>query len=701
MRADEFQVALARGAGHDWSPYLEGVTGSIRKALLAELSVIELSHRWESGEQPTVEEYLERFPELESAPATLLEEYENCRNRAGLSAMATQRSRVLPTPLERVVPATPDTEEDDPLLRATRTVASTGGPRPVVPGTHGDGLLGVAQNYDLISELGRGAYGEVWLARKTTSGIEKAVKILHKPADDESGQAELASLELIKNLRHPFLLSTEDFWIANNKLYIVTELADGSLRKKLIESKGNNPPGLSEDELFRFTLEAAEGFDYLHSKKVTHRDVKPDNILLVNGHVKIADFGLARQHTDVVTLMSFAGTPAYMAPEVWGCEGGPPSDQYGFAMSYVELRQGRLPFKLGKVTEMMQVHQNGQFDFADHIGEAERAVLQRALAKDPIDRYPSCLAFAEELAEAAGRNIRRRTEPVPPPRPEYYESLRGSPPPVGKSSRTWILAVIALVFAGLSFAAVMFKKPDHTNQDGGAPSAVVVPIGSEAVDDSPTVNLADGRGVKEFVVVRRGDHAVRFRLIAPTAVGGEPIAPFFLSQSKVWNSLFGGEPRADQGGPDAPATNITANQAAEFAASLGGRLPSPDEWDHAAGFFNPEGKLPVRDGGEARVGLKLPVATHGETARRTENQNDIMDVAGNGREWTRMAYPSTVVNGPQFLPKQLIVLRGRNFTLEKPLTFEVMNRERTQPQTQFADVPSPYTGFRIVLPLPE
>ena len=96
-----------------------------------------------------------------------------------------------------------------------------------------EGVVAVAQQYELVRELGRGMFGEVWLARKNPSGIEKAIKILLQAADRDSAQRELKSLELIKNLRHPYLLATEDFWIANNRLHVVMELADGTLRARL------------------------------------------------------------------------------------------------------------------------------------------------------------------------------------------------------------------------------------------------------------------------------------------------------------------------------------------------------------------------------------------------------------------------------------------------------------------------------------
>jgi len=716
MRADEFQVALVQGAGSgDWSPFLEGLTPSIRKALITELSVIELGHRWEKGEQPTPDEYVKRFPELAAegqAPATLREEYERCLDSAGLSAMATRRSKVLPSPPERVpfsppTPLPPEEPDEDPEYRATRTVA-TSGKAPVVSGVQGgEGLLGVVQNSELIRELGRGAFGEVWLARKMPSGIEKAVKILHQPADEEIAQREFRSLELIKNLRHPYLLATEDFWVASNKLYIVTELADSSLRRRLVECKESGHPGIPEDELFVYILEAAEGFDYLHSKMITHRDVKPDNILIVNGHAKVADFGLARQHdSPEVAVMSFAGTPAYMAPEVWGGEGGPPSDLYGFAMSCIELRQGRTPFKLGKVMEVMQAHMSGQFDFADFIGEAERAVYQRALAKDPLDRYPSCLSFAEELAEAVGRNVRRKSGPVPPPRSGFntapanatirgntIDSLTERPAPPRTRKGLLIgggIVLLAGIVVGIALSGG--GKPDSNNRDL---TEAKLPPGTTLHGDK-LIALAGGHNLPEWITLDAMPGA-KFRLVVPKPIGPS-VEPFYMLQSKVWNAFYH---NPDKDHPTRPVMNLTATEAMEFARKHGGRLPTPDEWDHAAGLHTskPEGG-PFLPGSALKLGLSEPAPTHASEAPR--NKLGLEDFAANGREWT-----CGILTGEggawraveAFEPKRLVVLRGRNFTLATALTFEIMTRELKQPQTQFADVPSPYTGFRFVLPL--
>src|SRR5207244_9416558 len=92
-------------------------------------------------------------------------------------------------------------------------------------------------DYEFLRELGRGVFGEVWLARKKSSGIEKAIKVLLQAADRGAAARERAALELIKNLRHPYLLATEDFWVVDNRLHVVMELADCTLRNRLQQCK--------------------------------------------------------------------------------------------------------------------------------------------------------------------------------------------------------------------------------------------------------------------------------------------------------------------------------------------------------------------------------------------------------------------------------------------------------------------------------
>jgi hypothetical protein len=720
-RAEQFRHALVEGGVTDWELFLTGLEAPARRALLTELACFDLTHRWGKGERPKVEEYLTRFPELgpddDIPPEIFVEEY-RCRLQAGEDVAAADYRDRFPSMF-------PGLQEVLDSVAVSRVMSA--------PPVHrwqpaAEGLVSVSQEYELVRELGRGMFGEVWLARKKPSGIEKAIKILLQAADRDAAQRELKSLELIKNLRHPYILATEDFWIVNNRLHVVMELADGTLRGRLKHYQNQGQAAIPVEELFRYIAEAAEGLDFLHAQKITHRDVKPDNILILHGHAKVADFGLARAQEQFVESMSLAGTPAYMAPEVWGGEGGPPSDLYSLAYAYTELRQGRPPLKPRPFTEMMKPSQSSDFEFADFITEAERAVLKRALAPQPHHRYPTCTAFVAELAVAVGipfagsgrvplsstnpslgaifgvGTVRSGTEPgaadTVASAGTVVEEKGESVPAHTRAVRLFVILGLVLVAAAVGggiWAVNHFRPATIVSPPPGGDGPAVYPAGTTPEDGAKEVLLSDRRA-PEWVVFDKGGEKVRFRLIAPQT--GPAVAPFYISETKITNKLY-------SGGDDTPVMNLTALLAREFATSVfGGDLPSEDEWDQAAGYFDQQGQpTPTLAPGRAWIGKPSPGPVHRPTAEADLNRYGLLDMAGNGREWTRTVYTRTgerrdLAAGPAAADDKLI-LRGRMYTLDRPLSFAILKYEREhQPQAATPTVGSPYTSFRVVLKLP-
>ncbi len=286
-----------------------------------------------------------------------------------------------------------------------------------------DESLPLDDRYKRIRRLGSGAFGEVWLA-EAPGGVEVALKIIFRPVDHEQAQRELQALELIKRLRHPFLLQTHAFWTSGDQLCIAMELADGTLRDRLKACRNAGLTGIPPAELLTYMQEAAAALDFLHKKHVQHGDIKPENILLVGEHAKVADFGLARPHeSQRLITADGSGTPLYMAPEVWGGKVSPHSDQYSLAATYVELRRDLPLFSNCTLPELMFRHLEATPDLAP-LPEAERQVLLRALAKDASQRFPNCLEFVRKLEQAlAHKATAVMSPPVPRMDPDAFRTL--------------------------------------------------------------------------------------------------------------------------------------------------------------------------------------------------------------------------------------------------------------------------------------
>ncbi len=256
--------------------------------------------------------------------------------------------------------------------------------------------------YVLQERIGAGGYGEVWSAT-APGGLNKAVKFVFGRQDEKRAINELRALDRVREVRHPFLLSLERIEIIDGRLVVVSELADGSLRDRFAACRAAGQAGIPREELLSYLAEAADALDFLVERhEIAHLDVKPENLLMLAGHVKVADFGLAKSIGAQMEASLVGGmTPAYAAPEVFRGQPGPQSDQYSLAIVYQELLLGTLPFTGQTAAELTLQHLNHEPQLGA-LSDQDRFAISRALAKDPQNRYENCRAFVRALAAQGG-----------------------------------------------------------------------------------------------------------------------------------------------------------------------------------------------------------------------------------------------------------------------------------------------------------
>ena len=258
----------------------------------------------------------------------------------------------------------------------------------------------VLPGYVLTERIGSGGYAEVWRA-EAPGGIAKAVKIVYGYYDDEFASQELKALERIKGVRHPFLLSLERFEVLNGRLAILTELADMSLDQRLRQCRAEGLSGIPRQELLRYMADAAEALDFLSQRhSLLHLDIKPENLLILGDHIKVADFGLVKELATRTQNSLVSGmTPTYSSPEMFDDEPSAHSDQYSLAIVYQEMLVGCLPFPGRTAAQLAKQHTQSEPQLMS-LPADDRGIIAKALAKKPVDRFPSCRAFVDSLLGA-------------------------------------------------------------------------------------------------------------------------------------------------------------------------------------------------------------------------------------------------------------------------------------------------------------
>src|SRR5262245_27240453 len=272
--------------------------------------------------------------------------------------------------------------------------------------------------YKLGRFLGRGGWGEVWEATRA-DGSRAALKFL--PCDSQLAAAqEIRALQTIRQLKHPNLIHIEPNWSIPSYIVIGMEMADGSLADLLDVYYTEVKQPIPADHVCYYLAQAASALDFLNARQhtlngqrvaVRHCDVKPSNLLIVGKNVKLADFSLAVQATSSVLNHRRVGTLNYLAPELFRGMLSERTDQYALAITYCQLRGGRLPFPNLPTGKVPRSYSRPKPDLS-MLSSAERPIITRALDPVPQDRWRTCTELIERLSGCVEKTEASAVVPV-------------------------------------------------------------------------------------------------------------------------------------------------------------------------------------------------------------------------------------------------------------------------------------------------
>jgi serine/threonine-protein kinase len=273
-------------------------------------------------------------------------------------------------------------------------------------------LASALPGYDIGEQLGQGGMGVVVSGQHRQLGRHVAIKQLPAAfaADPEVRHRFTAEARVLASLDHPHVVPVYDFVDHDGVCLLVMELLPGGTLRGRVAAAG----GLPAAHAVAVCLAATSGLAAAHRRGVLHRDVKPENMLFAaSGVLKVADFGIAKVLGGVSTVLTrrgeVIGTPAYMAPEqVRGEQLSPATDVYAVATMLYEMLAGVLPFP-GEAEVMALLFKHAYEkpaplrDVAPGVPDPLAAVVMRALATEPADRFATAESFGVALTGAATR----------------------------------------------------------------------------------------------------------------------------------------------------------------------------------------------------------------------------------------------------------------------------------------------------------
>ena len=390
------------------------------------------------------------------------------------------------------------------LGRMRELLAAAGAPAPGITGTYHAPLtlqpgtrLG---SYRIEAQLGQGGMGVVYRALDTKLNRPVAVKLLFDELADAAARRRFQrEAQMASSLNHPHILTVHDTGEFEGRQYLVTEFVDGGTLKDWARAGKR-----TWREIVTLLVGVADGLAAAHSAGILHRDIKPDNILVgSNGYAKLSDFGLAKLQEQTApaavtrTMDSkntrpgmILGTIAYMSPEqAAGRATDARSDIFSFGIVLYELLAGRRPFPGATDLETLQliIHRDAP-PLGEDVAPPLRMVVEKALEKDPADRYQSARDLVVDL--------RRLTRQSGEATAASGTAPAVAPAPPRRASVVWIAGGLLAVLLGagaleLWLARAPVETPAQVVQFDIAPPAGT--LFAPPVSRQPFAISPDGR----------------------------------------------------------------------------------------------------------------------------------------------------------------------------------------------------------------
>ncbi len=352
--------------------------------------------------------------------------------------------------------------------------------------------------YRLVERIGSGGMADVWRARDTDLDRDVAIKVLHEnfARDKEFVERFRREASAAAGLQHQNVVSVYDRGNWEDTYYIAMELIEGSALRDLINR------GLDVGESIEVTRQVLAAAGFAHSRGIVHRDLKPMNVLIDReGRIRVTDFGIARAgNSEITQTGSVMGTAQYISPEqAQGLDVGPTSDIYSIGIILFEMLTGRVPFngENAVAIAMKQVTEEPPLPSSLNpaVGPALDAVVMRALAKDPAQRFQSAAEMTAALDSA-------EADPEHGGHTQAFAAMVAADQGRSRRKRWLIAAVIALLIAAGVAAYFltrpdMVEVPDVTGKSEAEATLAIQDAGLEVGDVNRVENDADSGTVLE------------------------------------------------------------------------------------------------------------------------------------------------------------------------------------------------------------